>query len=67
MRIIVIPDTQVKAGVPMSHLSALGNYILDKKPECIVHIGDHFDMPSLGQHNSKGHIVYEGARMLFPL
>lgn len=67
MRIIVIPDTQVKADVPLTHLTALGNYILDKKPEVIVHIGDHFDMPSLGQHNSKGHIVYEGARMLSDL
>lgn len=63
MKIIFIPDTQVKEGVPTDHLEALGNYILDKKPEVVVHIGDHFDMPSLGQHNSKGHIVYENARM----
>jgi len=67
MRIIVIPDTQVKQGVPMEHLSAIGNYITDKRPDAVVHIGDHFDMPALGQHNSKGHIVYEGARMLSDL
>lgn len=67
MRIIVIPDTQVKADVPLDHLEALGNYIVDKRPDVVVHIGDHFDMPSLGQHNSKGHIVYEGARMLTDL
>ena len=67
MRIIVIPDTQVKSGVPTDHLEALGNYIIDKKPEVVVHLGDHFDMPSLGQHNSKGHIIYEGARMLSDL
>lgn len=64
MKIIMIPDTQVKTGVPLEHLSALGNYITDKKPDVVVHIGDHFDMPSLGTHNAKGHIVYEGARML---
>lgn len=64
MKIIVIPDTQVKQGVPMEHLTAIGNYITDKKPEVVVHLGDHFDMPSLSTHNSKGHIVYEGARML---
>lgn len=64
MKIIMIPDTQVKAGVPLDHLAALGNYITDKKPDVVVHIGDHFDMPSLGTHNSKGHIIYEGARML---
>ena len=67
MKIIVVPDTQVKAGVPLEHLTALGNYIVDKKPEVVVHIGDHFDMPSLGQHSPKGHIVYEGARMLSDL
>lgn len=67
MRIIVIPDTQVKEGVPTDHLEALGNYIVEKRPDCVVHIGDHFDMPSLGQHNSKGHIIYEGARMIADL
>ena len=67
MKIIVIPDTQVKEGVPLDHLTGLGNYIVDKRPDCVVHLGDHFDMPSLGRHNSKGHIVYEGARMLSDL
>jgi len=67
MKIIMIPDTQVKQDVPLGHLSALGNYITDKRPDVVVHIGDHFDMPSLGTHNSKGHIVYEGARMLSDL
>lgn len=67
MKIIMIPDTQVKQGVPLQHLGALGNYITDKRPDVVVHIGDHFDMPSLGTHNSKGHIVYEGARMLSDL
>jgi len=67
MKIIMIPDTQVKQDVPLEHLSALGNYITDKRPDVVVHIGDHFDMPSLGTHNSKGHIVYEGARMLSDL
>lgn len=67
MKIVVIPDTQVKGGVPLDHLTGLGNYIVDKRPDCVVHLGDHFDMPSLAQHNSKGHIVYEGARMLSDL
>jgi len=62
MRIIVIPDTQVKQGVPMQHLRALGNYIVDKKPDVIVHLGDHFDLPSLNTHTPKGHIEFEGAR-----
>ena len=63
MKIICIPDTQCKKGVDMRHLNALGNYIVDKKPDVVVSIGDHWDMPSLGTHNDRGHISYENARM----
>lgn len=50
MKILVIPDTQVKDGVPLEHLTALGNYIVEKKPDVIVHIGDHFDMESISTY-----------------
>lgn len=43
----VIPDTQVKPGVPINHLEAAGNYIVDKKPDVLIHLGDHWDMHSL--------------------
>ena len=46
-----IPDTQVKAGVPIEHLEAAGNYIIDRKPDVIIHAGDHFDMPSLSSYD----------------
>lgn len=48
---LIIPDTQCKPGVPMEHLEALGNFIVDKRPDVIVHIGDHFDMPSLSSYD----------------
>lgn len=48
-----IPDTQVSAGVPLEHLRAAGNYIVDKKPDVIIHIGDHADMPSLSSYEKK--------------
>lgn len=34
-------------GVFIDHLGAAGNYAVEKKPNVIVHLGDHFDMPSL--------------------
>lgn len=52
-RHLMIPDTQVSPGVPMDHLEACGNYIVDKKPDVIVHIGDHADMPSLSSYEKK--------------
>lgn len=54
MRHLFIPDTQVAPGVPTDHLEALGNYIVAKKPEVIIHIGDHADMPSLSSYEKKG-------------
>ena len=48
---LVIPDTQVKPGVPTSHFTALSNYIAEKRPDVIVHLGDHYDMPSLSSHS----------------
>jgi hypothetical protein len=57
----VIPDTQVKKGVPIGHLRAAGNYAVAKKPDVIIHLGDHFDMPSLSYYDI-GTIKNEGAR-----
>lgn len=51
---VVIPDCQVRPGVPTSHLEAAGNYIADKRPDVIVHLGDHWDFPSLSSYEDKG-------------
>lgn len=58
---LVIPDTQVKPGVPTNHLTWIGKYIVDKKPDVIVHIGDHYDMHSLSVYDM-GKKAHEGAR-----
>ena len=42
---LVIPDTQVKPGQSLEHLRWAGQYAADKKPDVIIHIGDHWDMP----------------------
>lgn len=59
MKHLMIPDVQVKDGVPLQHLEALGNYIVQKKPEVIVCIGDFADMPSLSSYDA-GKKSFEG-------
>lgn len=58
---LIIPDTQVKDGVPTDFLDWIGRYILDRKPDVIVHLGDHWDMPSLSSYD-KGTKSFEGRR-----
>lgn len=58
---LVIPDVQAKPGVPLDHLSWIGNYIVEKRPDVIVCIGDFADMPSLSSYD-KGTKHAEGAR-----
>ncbi len=58
---LVIPDTQVKSGVPLDHLSACGEYIAYKRPDVVVMIGDFADMPSLSSYD-KGTRSFEGRR-----
>ena len=62
MRHLVIPDTQIKPGVCINHLNALGNYIVDKQFEKIIMLGDWADMHSLSSYD-KGTKNAEGARV----
>jgi hypothetical protein len=48
---LVIPDCQVKPGVDISHMDWIGQYIMDKRPDVIVCIGDFADLPSLSSHD----------------
>ena len=47
----IIPDTQIKDGVPLDHLTWAGKYIAEKKPDVVVMIGDFADMPSLSSYD----------------
>lgn len=58
---IVIPDVQAKSGVNTDHLTWVGNYIAEKRPDTIICIGDFWDMPSLSSHD-KGKLAFEGRR-----
>lgn len=59
---LMIPDTQCKPNIDMTYLKVLGEYIVDKKPDVIVHIGDHADMESLSSYD-KGKKSAEGKRV----
>jgi hypothetical protein len=58
---LIIPDTQVKPGVPLDHLTWIGQYIADKRPDVVIQIGDFADMPSLSSYD-KGKKTFEGRR-----
>lgn len=62
MKHLIIADTQVKPGHDLSYLSAIGEYIAHKKPDVIIHIGDHFDFESLSSYD-KGKKSFEGRRV----
>lgn len=62
LKVVVISDCQVKEGVDLSYLSAIGNYIASKKPDVIVNIGDFWDFPSLSSYD-KGKLSFEGRRL----
>lgn len=63
---LIIADTQVKPGHEMDYLSAIGQYIVSKKPDVIVHIGDHFDFESLSSYD-RGKKSFEGRRLVADL
>lgn len=59
---LIIPDTQCRKGVPLDHLRWAGEYIIDRRPGVVVHLGDHWDMPSLSSFDEPGSLRMEGAR-----
>jgi hypothetical protein len=60
-RILVLPDVQAKPGVDFSFLRRIGMYLVEKKPDVVVCIGDFADMPSLSSYD-KGKKSFEGRR-----
>jgi len=56
---LVLPDVQAKPGSDFNYLRAAGNYIVEKKPDVIVCIGDFTDFPSLSSYD-RGLKSFEG-------
>lgn len=61
-RHLIIPDCQIKPGVPLDHINWIAQYAVDKKPDVIVIIGDWADMPSLSSYDV-GTKAFEGRRV----
>lgn len=61
LRIMVIPDTQAKPGDDFSFLTHIGNYMCEKRPDVVVHLGDLADMQSLSSYDF-GKKSFEGRR-----
>ena len=60
-RHLVIPDTQIKPEHPIDHMYWAGRYACAMKPNVIVHLGDHWDFPSLSSYDV-GKKSFEGRR-----
>jgi len=58
---LVIPDVQFKEENDAGFLISIGKYIVDKKPDTIICIGDFADMPSLSSYDV-GKKIFEGRR-----
>lgn len=63
MKHLYLPDTQIRDGDDTSFLTAIGNYIVAKRPDKIIIGGDFADMPSLSSYDV-GRKSFEGKRYL---
>lgn len=61
MKILVLPDVQAKPGLDFSYLMRYGQYMVDKRPDVVVQIGDFGDLCSLSSYD-KGKKAFEGRR-----
>jgi hypothetical protein len=58
---LVIPDVQIKPDQNYEFLTWIGEYIVEKKPNVVVQIGDFADLPSLSSYDV-GKKSFEGRR-----
>jgi len=62
-RHLIIPDVQVRPGVPTEHIAWAAKAAVDYKPDVIVVMGDWWDLPSLSMHDLPGSKEAEGRRV----
>jgi hypothetical protein len=61
--ILIVADTQCKSEEDLEYMLWIGHYIAEKQPDVIIHIGDHYDFPSLSSYD-KGKSSAEGKRLI---
>lgn len=60
-KILVLPDVQAKPGVDFAYLARIGRYMVEKKPDYLICLGDFADMESLSSYD-RGKKAFEGRR-----
>lgn len=61
---LVIPDTQSRPGRDPRSLEWAGRYALEKRPDVIVLLGDHWDFPSLSDYETSTQKVAQARDVL---
>lgn len=61
MKIMVIPDSQAKDGDDFTFMRHMGEYMCEKRPDVVIHLGDLADMSSLSSYD-QGKKSFEGRR-----
>lgn len=62
-RHFLVPDTQVGPNSPTQHLAWVGEAIKRYEPDVVIHLGDHWDMPSVSTWSAMGTKDKENARI----
>jgi hypothetical protein len=62
-RHLLIPDAQLKPGVPTQHIDCAAQAITEYLPDVVVVIGDWWDLPSLSSYDKPGGLKLEDARI----
>lgn len=57
----ILPDVQAKSGNDFTYLNKIGRYVVEKKPEVLLCLGDFADMESLSSYDV-GKKSFEGRR-----
>lgn len=66
-RVYVVPDTQIRDGVPTDHIDWIARDIVRRKPNVIIIGGDWWDLDALSTHRGPGDKSGEGKRVLADL
>lgn len=61
-RTLVIPDSHVKPGDDFDRFEALDNFIIEKKPDHIIQLGDFLTFSSLSHWDKNNRLKMEGVR-----
>lgn len=62
-RHMIIPDPQIRPGVPTDHIDWAATAVCEYRPDVLVVIGDWWDLPSLSTHDAPGSREAEGRRV----